>query len=76
MNVVLSGNVGTGTVRTEAGARASALLGNPDDIRESVQRFVDVGGTHFEMKFIYRTMEELESQLVLFAKEVLPAFSS
>lgn len=62
------------TVNSEESARASALLGDPADIVDQIRRFLDVGVTHFEMKFIYRSSREFEDQLELFRKEVIPAF--
>ncbi len=62
------------TVRTEEAARASALVGNPAEVAAAVARFVEVGVQHFEMKFIFRSMDELHHQLRLFATEVAPTF--
>jgi alkanesulfonate monooxygenase SsuD/methylene tetrahydromethanopterin reductase-like flavin-dependent oxidoreductase (luciferase family) len=62
------------TVMDETTARESALVGAPADVIAATQRFVDVGVTYFEMKFVSRGMQELELQLELFAKEVIPEF--
>ncbi|NJD29647.1 MAG: LLM class flavin-dependent oxidoreductase [Chloroflexi bacterium] len=64
------------TVQSEADAWESSLVGMPSDVITKIQRFIDVGVTYFEMKFIYRSMAELRAQLELFAREVIPAFNS
>lgn len=63
------------TVENEEQARASSLLGTPDLIVERVKQYIEVGVTHFEMKFIFRSMEEMIQQMSLFANEVIPACS-
>ena len=62
------------TVKNEQAARASVLVGSPEDVIAAVGQFVDVGVTHFEMKFIIRSMQELDKQLKLFSTEVMPEF--
>ncbi len=62
------------TVRTAAEAGASALIGSPRTVREKAKALADAGVTHFELKFIYRGLEEFDEQLRLFAQDVLPAF--
>ncbi len=62
------------TVRSATEASASALIGSPRSIREKATALADAGVTHFELKFIYRSLDELDAQLALFAQEVLPTF--
>lgn len=62
------------TVRSAAEAGASALIGSPRSVRDKVKALADAGVTHFELKFIYRGLDELYEQLEVFAREVLPAF--
>jgi len=50
------------------------IFGSVDDVKRRVGEFVDAGVTHFELKFIYPTMDELTRQMELWAAEILPAF--
>lgn len=52
-------------------AQAASLIGSPSTIRARIEEFLDIGVGYFEMKFIYRTMDELLDQLGLFAREVI-----
>jgi hypothetical protein len=38
------------------------------------QAYADAGVSHFEIKFIYPTLERHSEMLQLFAREILPAF--
>ena len=49
----------------------SSLIGSPEDVRDEVQRYLQAGCTFFELKFIYRDLDHLESQLKTFATEVI-----
>lgn len=51
-----------------------SLIGSPEEIRRTVRAYADAGVSHFEIKFIYPTLERHSQMLKLFAKEVLPAF--
>ncbi|HEY7322942.1 MAG TPA: TIGR03619 family F420-dependent LLM class oxidoreductase [Candidatus Binatia bacterium] len=51
-----------------------SLIGSPDEIRRTVRAYADAGVSHFEIKFIYPSLERHSAMLRLFAKEVLPAF--
>src|SRR5207244_12038746 len=51
-----------------------SLIGSPEEIRRTVRAYSDAGVTHFEIKFIYPTLERHAQMLELFAREVLPAF--
>lgn len=62
------------TATPEAVAQAG-LIGSPEELNEKIGRYVDAGVNHYEMKFIYHTVEHLSEQLELFAKEIMPNFS-
>jgi probable F420-dependent oxidoreductase len=51
-----------------------SLIGSPDEIRRTVRAYADAGVSHFEIKFIYPTLERHSQMLQLFAREILPAF--
>jgi alkanesulfonate monooxygenase SsuD/methylene tetrahydromethanopterin reductase-like flavin-dependent oxidoreductase (luciferase family) len=51
-----------------------SLIGSPAEIRRTVGAYADAGVSHFEIKFIYPTLERHSQMLQLFAKEILPAF--
>ena len=51
-----------------------SLIGSPEEIRRRVRAYADAGVSHFEIKFIYPTLERHSQMLRLFAREVLPAF--
>jgi probable F420-dependent oxidoreductase len=53
---------------------AVSLIGSPEEIRRQVEAYSDAGVSHFEIKFIYPTLERHSEMLQLFAREVLPAF--
>ena len=50
------------------------IFGSVEDVQRRVEEFVDAGVTHFELKFIYPTMDELTCQMELWAEEILPAY--
>ena len=51
-----------------------SLIGSPEQIRRTVKAYSEAGVSHFEIKFIYPTLERHSEMLELFAQEVLPAF--
>src|SRR5262249_40610678 len=51
-----------------------SLIGSPKEIRRTGRECGDAGASHFEIKFIYPTLEPHSEMLQLFAQEVLPAF--
>ena len=61
------------TATPEAVARAG-LIGSPAQLSEKIGSYVDAGVSHYEMKFIYHTVDHLAEQLELFAKDVMPEF--
>lgn len=50
------------------------IFGSVDDVRRRVAEFVENGVTHFELKFIYRTMDELSEQMELWRKEIIEEY--
>jgi probable F420-dependent oxidoreductase len=51
-----------------------SLIGSPEEIRRTIAAYVDAGVSHFEIKFIYPTLERHSEMLRLFAREILPKF--
>ena len=51
-----------------------SLIGSPEEICRTVRAYADAGVSHFEIKFIYSTLERHLQMLQLFAREILPAF--
>jgi alkanesulfonate monooxygenase SsuD/methylene tetrahydromethanopterin reductase-like flavin-dependent oxidoreductase (luciferase family) len=56
--------------------RAASLCGDPDHVGETVGRYVDGGVDHFELKFIYHSIDHLIEQMELFATRVIPSFAT
>jgi alkanesulfonate monooxygenase SsuD/methylene tetrahydromethanopterin reductase-like flavin-dependent oxidoreductase (luciferase family) len=52
----------------------AGLIGSPEQLTEKISRYVEAGVNHYEMKFIYHTVDHLREQLELFAEEVAPHF--
>jgi probable F420-dependent oxidoreductase len=50
------------------------IFGSVSAVQRRVEEFVDAGVTHFELKFIYPTMDELTRQMELWANEILPKY--
>lgn len=50
------------------------IFGSVDDVKRRVAEFVDAGVTHFELKLIYPTMDELTRQMELWAEEIIPTY--
>ncbi|WP_163700729.1 LLM class flavin-dependent oxidoreductase [Mycolicibacterium agri] len=50
------------------------IFGSVDAVQRRVEEFVEAGVTHFELKFIYPTMDELTRQMELWASEILPKY--
>ena len=51
-----------------------SLIGSPEEIRRTVKAYADAGVSHFEIKFIYPTLQRHSQMLQLFAREILPVF--
>jgi alkanesulfonate monooxygenase SsuD/methylene tetrahydromethanopterin reductase-like flavin-dependent oxidoreductase (luciferase family) len=54
---------------------ASSLVGSPDEVSAQIQDYLDAGGTTFEMKFIYQSIDHLIEQWTRFQEEVAPNFA-
>ena len=52
----------------------SDLVGSPADVGERVRQYVEGGVRHFELKFVYHTLDHLVEQMTLWAEEIAPAF--
>jgi alkanesulfonate monooxygenase SsuD/methylene tetrahydromethanopterin reductase-like flavin-dependent oxidoreductase (luciferase family) len=50
------------------------IFGSVDDARRQVASFIDAGVRHFELKMVYRTMDELTEQMELWAEEIFPEY--
>lgn len=50
------------------------IFGSVGDVCRRVEEFAEAGVTHFELKLLYSTMDELLEQMGLFASEVMPKF--
>jgi probable F420-dependent oxidoreductase len=50
------------------------LFGNVDDGIRQVEGFMEAGVTHFELRMVYRTMDEFKEQMELWAEKILPRF--
>jgi len=51
-----------------------SLIGSPEEIRRRIKAYSEAGVSHFEIKFIYPSLERHSEMLQLFAREVLAAF--
>ena len=51
------------------------IFGSVDDVKQRVDEFAQAGVTHFELKLIYSTMDELFQQMELWAEEILPIYN-
>jgi probable F420-dependent oxidoreductase len=51
------------------------IFGSVEDVRRRVAEFVENGVTHFELKFMYPTMDDLISQMELWAAEIMPEYA-
>jgi probable F420-dependent oxidoreductase len=54
----------------------AGLIGSPATIADKLERYVQGGVKHYEMKFIYRDIDHLLRQMELFSREVAPRFES
>lgn len=50
------------------------IFGSVEDVKRRVAEFVDAGVTHFELKLIYPTMDDLTEQMNLWAQEIMPLY--
>lgn len=59
---------------TPGAIQATGLVGSTDDVGEKLRRYVDAGVKHYEMKFVYHTVDHLIEQLEMFEQEIMPKF--
>ena len=57
---------------TPAAVSESGLIGSAEEISDKLRRYVAAGVQHYEMKFIYRSVDHLLEQLEMFSSEVIP----
>ncbi len=48
-----------------------SLIGSPEEVRNKIREYRSAGVSHFEIKFIYPTIERLLEMMALFSEEVL-----
>lgn len=53
-----------------------SLIGSPKEISEKIQAYIRAGVSHFEIKFIYPTIDRLLEMMGLFSEQVLQNVSS
>lgn len=58
---------------TPTAVRDAGLIGSPEEISEKLDRYIKAGVNHYEMKFIYGSIDHLLEQLELFSREIMPA---
>jgi alkanesulfonate monooxygenase SsuD/methylene tetrahydromethanopterin reductase-like flavin-dependent oxidoreductase (luciferase family) len=52
------------------------LVGSPEEIIRKAEAYVKGGVNHFELKFIYHSVDHLLEQMDQFSREVMPKFST
>jgi probable F420-dependent oxidoreductase len=57
---------------TPTAVEEAGLIGSPDTVAAKLQRYVDAGVHHYEMKFIYRSVSHMTDQMELFITKVAP----
>jgi alkanesulfonate monooxygenase SsuD/methylene tetrahydromethanopterin reductase-like flavin-dependent oxidoreductase (luciferase family) len=50
------------------------IFGDVDDVKRRVAEFVDAGVTHFELKLLYSSIDELVEQLELWSEYIIPEY--
>lgn len=50
------------------------IFGSVDDVKRRVAEFVAVGVTHFELKLLYSSIDELIEQMALWANQIIPEY--
>ena len=60
--------------RNAEAALDQCIFGSMDDARRQVAAFVEAGVTHFELRFIYSTMDQLTEQLELWKEHIFPEY--
>ena len=52
------------------------IFGSVDDVKQRVDEFAQAGVTHFELKLIYSSMDELFQQMELWAETILAEYGA
>jgi len=55
-------------------AKTAHVLGNVSDVQSKIAKFVEAGVTHFEFKFIYSFIKELQEMMELFADKIMQQY--
>jgi probable F420-dependent oxidoreductase len=50
------------------------IFGSVDDVKRRIAEFVAAGVTHFELKLLYSSIEQMEEQMTLWAETITPEF--
>ncbi|MBI2183877.1 MAG: LLM class flavin-dependent oxidoreductase [Thaumarchaeota archaeon] len=50
------------------------LVGSPDELITKIGEYADAGVTHFDLKFIYPSVDKLVQMMELFSDQVAPSF--
>jgi alkanesulfonate monooxygenase SsuD/methylene tetrahydromethanopterin reductase-like flavin-dependent oxidoreductase (luciferase family) len=50
------------------------IFGSVDDVRRRVHEFLEAGVTHFELKLLYSSIDQMEEQMQLWAETIMPEF--
>ena len=69
-----SATIGSYAKSIGRGGEEVTLVGSVQEVKKSVEKYVQAGTNLFELKFIYKDMGSFASQLRLFAKEIIPSF--
>jgi probable F420-dependent oxidoreductase len=59
---------------TPEAIQAAGLVGSTEAVTEKLARYVEAGVKHYEMKFVYHTVDHLIEQLEMFEQDVMPNF--
>lgn len=52
------------------------IFGSVDDVRRRIEEFAEAGVAHFELKFMYPTLDDLLSQMELWAETILAEYGA
>jgi alkanesulfonate monooxygenase SsuD/methylene tetrahydromethanopterin reductase-like flavin-dependent oxidoreductase (luciferase family) len=57
-------------------ARDRHIFGSVDDVRRRIEEFAEAGVQHFELKFMYPTLDDLLFQMELWAETILAEYGA
>jgi hypothetical protein len=52
------------------------IFGSVDDVRRRIEEFAEAGVRHFELKFMYPTLDDLLFQMELWAETILAEYGA